>query len=223
MAKVLGPLHSDRVKGSVSGITFREYRGMGTTTRRSKPVYRVTTRLSNNRSIFAYLSRRWGQLDSYTRNLWYLYAVAHPRSNGMGGTFQLDGNQMYMSINHTVIRILGYVNVRLVPPEGIDPAVVDTLAAVTGIASGGITATWTCLGVPMNSAKTEIQVAGPFTSAGRVAVGSRFRNFTQVAGDVLTFEITGLQPDVWYWVRCRYISAQGEISNWVADQACSKL
>jgi hypothetical protein len=94
--------------------------------------------------------------------------------------------------------------------------------AVEGLASGGITITWTHLGEADADAKNEIQIAGPFTSPARVAIGSRFRFKAVVIGTTLTYEATGLQPGAWYWVRVRYIEDNGEITNWVADQSTSK-
>jgi len=222
MAKVLGPMHSDRVKGSISGFTFREYRGMSTTSRRARPVKRATTALSNNRSIFGYLSKKWGSLSAYSRNLWYLYAVAHPRNNGMGGTFQLDGNQMFMSINHTVIRIMGEALELTDPPSTLPVAEVDTLTAAEGLASGGVTLNWTHLGVPVAAGYNEIQIAGPFSSPGRMSVSSRFRYLYDTAGDLDTFEYTLGQPGAWYWFRIRYVDENGELTNWVADQSQAK-
>jgi len=223
MAKVLGPMHSDRVKGSISGITFREYRGMSTTSRRARPVKRATTPLSNNRSIFGYLSKKWGSLSPFNRNLWYLYAVAHPRNNGMGGTFQLDGNQMFMSINHTVIRVQGAAKELTVPPSTLPVAEVDTLAATTGALSGECKLDWTHLGLPVVGGFNEIQLAGPFSSPGRMSVRSRFRYLYDTAGNVVTFSYTLAQPGAWYLFRVRYVDANGEITNWVEDQAMAKV
>ena len=40
MAKVAGPLHSDHVKGSISGMQFSEYRGLAICKRKLRPVDR---------------------------------------------------------------------------------------------------------------------------------------------------------------------------------------
>jgi hypothetical protein len=219
MAKVLGPLHSDRVKGSVSGQTFREYRGQASVTRRARPVRRNTNVLSNVRSIFSYLSKKWGTLSLADRQMWTDYAAAHPVPNGMGGTFQLDGNQYFMKLNHTCIRIFGEAGEKTQPPVGEPPAVIDTLIAVGGAASGEIVIEYTQLGTPLATDANEVQFAGPFNSPGRVSVGSRFRYNQDKAGDVLIATLTGCQPGANYWVRVRYISEDGQVSNWVYDQA----
>lgn len=222
MAKILGPLHSDRAKGSVSGNTYREYRGMATCSRRARPVRGVSTVLSNVRSIFSYLSKKWGSLSAVNRQLWADYASAHPVNNGMGGTFQLDGCQYFMKLNHTNIRIGGEVAEATTPPVTEPPAVVDTLIAAQGLAAGAITVNWTHLGTPDAGDFNEIQVAGPFNSAGRVSVESRFRYNQDVAGNITTCEISGLQASAWYWVRGRYVSFDGQLSNWVAYQSKAK-
>jgi len=223
MAKILGPLHSDRVKGSISGMTFREYRGMSTVVRRPRPVDRRTTLLSNNRSIFGYLSRKWSLIPLADRLLWSDFAATHPRSNGMGGTFQLDGNQMFMSLNHTSIRLGGAAGEFATPPIIESPAEVDTLVAVEGVAEGGVTLTWTVLGTADAGDFIEVQLAGPFNSPGRVSIGSRFKYQSDQIGTLLTLEVTGLQPAAWYWFRVRYVDISGQISNWVGDQSQSKV
>ena len=219
MAKVLGPMHSDRVKGSFSGATFREYRGMSTVVRRARPVKRGTTMLSNNRSIFGWLARHWGSVDADDRALWTAYAASHPRSNGMGGTFQLDGNQMFMSLNHTAIRIGGIAKYLDTPPVVELPATIDTLIAVSGAASGEIDLDWTYVGTEDASDFVEIQYAGPFNSPGRIAVSNRFRYWVDLAGNIKTYTMDTLQPEAWYLIRVRYIGFNGVISNWVYDQA----
>jgi len=219
MAKVLGPLHSDRVKGSISGTTFREYRGQASVARRCNPVKRVNTVLSNVRSIFSYLSKKWGTLLLSDRILWSDYAAAHPVPNGMGGTFQLDGNQYFMKLNHTAIRIGGAGEERLQPPVTEPPAVIDTLVATSGVAVGEIVLDWTFLGTPSVNDFVEIQYAGPFNSPGRVSVSSRYKYVADMPGNSITYSIQNLQGAAWYWARVRYITADGQVSNWVADQS----
>jgi hypothetical protein len=219
LAKILGPLHSDRVKGSVSGVTYREYRGQASGARRGRPVRRQTTVLSNIRSIFSYLSKKWGTLSAADRQMWTDYAAAHPVPNGMGGTFQLDGNQYFMKLNHTCIRIGGAGGEAALPPVSEPPAVVDSINVGTGIGANTIDVTWTCLGTPDAGDFAEVQYAGPFNSAGRMSVGSRFKYFSDLPGTTLLETVTGLQADAWYWVRVRYITFDGQVSNWVYGQA----
>lgn len=222
MAKVLGPLHSDRVKGSISGFTFREYRGQASVSRRARPVERASTVLSNNRSIFSFLSRHWGRVTAANRLLWAAYAAAHPRPNGMGGTFQLDGNQMFMSLNHTAIRIGGIAKYADQPPITEIDAAIDTLTAIEGANAGEIQVDWTFAGTEDAGDFNEVQYAGPFDSPGRVAVSNRFKYVADVAGNIKTYTLTGLQAGAWYLLRVRYIGVEGVVSNWVYDQSTAK-
>ena len=70
MAKVVGPLHSDHVKGSMSGVTFREYRGMAVCCRKLRPVERNRNVQPNNRAILSAIARAWGSVSAPDRALW---------------------------------------------------------------------------------------------------------------------------------------------------------
>jgi hypothetical protein len=174
---------------------------------------------SDNRSIFGELSRMWGREIDTDRALWDEWAKANPQPNGFGGTFQLDGNQAYMMLNHTAVRLGGWVAKKSQPPVATLPATVDTLSAVGGVPVGTIVCTTTKLGTGVATAYTEFHIAGQFQSPGRRSIESRFKYVADVAGNVDTYTITGLQSNVWYWVRARYVGLDGQVSNWVWDQA----
>lgn len=219
MAKCQGPLHSDHAKGSMSGITFREYRGLATATRRPRPVRRTTRPMSSIQAILSHLARHWNDLSAADRELWRVYSQNHPVPNGFGGTFQLDGNQMFIRLNSNAIRLGGAAGEEPQPPVVDSPANVDTLIGAETLVLGEIQLDWTHLGTPDALHFNEVQFAGPFDSPGRVSVGSRFRYIEAVAGDLLTDTLDGMQPLAWYWFRVRYVTAAGQVTNWLNTQA----
>ena len=223
MAKVLGALHSDQVKGSYSGMTFRMYRGMQTLSRKLRPVRRYRTVQPINRAIFGHLSRSWGLESDENRALWDFWASQHPIPNGFGGTFQLDGNQAYMMLNHSTIRLDGYAAQQSAPPLVLPPATIDTLVAVTGVGlAGDIDITITHLGTGIASDFNEYRIVGPFGGNSRRSVASRYVFNKTTAGNVLTATISDLFPGGGYWIRARYIADDGQPTNWAQDYAVAK-
>lgn len=219
MAKVLGPLHSDHVKGSVSGITFREYRGLSTTTRRPIRPIVIIRFLPNIRAILSYLSRQWGDLSADHRQAWKDYASGHGVPNGLGGTFILDGNQMHMKLNHTAIRLGGYVAYQTMPPTADSPAVCDVFTCSTGPAEGQITADWTHLGTPVAADTNEVDISLPFPSPARNPGSSRFRSKNLVTGTNVTCLVDGLQAGMNYVLRIHYVTAAGQKTTYLYGRA----
>jgi len=219
MAKLQGPLHSDHAKGSVSGLTFREYRGLATVTRRPRSVFRVNPLQSNVRSILGQLSKSWGFLTEEQRQAWRDWAAVNPVPDGFGGTFQLDGNQAYIMLNHTAVRLADWDAMQELPPEAYCPATVDTLVAEDGVASGEVKLTWTTMGEPLVTDFHEIHHTKGFQSPGRVAVENHYRSQgLHPSGTTYTLTVTGLELNLWYWFRVRYVDAYGQRSNWLRVQ-----
>jgi hypothetical protein len=164
------------------------------------------------------LARYWGDESAEDRALWDAWAAAHPEPNGFGGTFQLDGNQAYIKLNHTAVRLSGWGDKGAQPPTSDPEATVDTVVAAAG-AAGEIDINWTMLGTGDASSYNEVWVAGPFQSPGRRSVKTRFKFNQTVAGNITLASVTGLQPNAWYWVEVRYTRRDGQVTNWVLDQA----
>lgn len=210
MAKVIGPLHSDHVKGSMSGLQFSEYRGMAVCKRKLRPVLRATTVQASNRAIVGWLSTAWGLEDPADRAMWDIWAQNHPKPNGFGGNFQLDGNQAYMMLNHTAVRLGGEVAKQSQPPVADVSPRIDTLTATGGGAVGEIDLVWTVFGTGLAADFCEVLCTGAFESAGRRAVLTKLKFNQSVAGNVATAKVTGLQPGKWHWLAVRYVSADGQ-------------
>jgi hypothetical protein len=212
MAKVLGPLHSDHVKGSISGSTFSEYRGLAVVKRKLRPVNRAVTVQASNRAILSWLSRAWGDELLEDRLLWDVWAQNHPVPNGFGGTFQLKGNQAYIALNSVAVRLGGEAAKQSQPPIADMNQVIDTLTLLTGSGIGTLTAQWTVFGTGSADDFVEVSYCGPFQSAGRMAVAEKFKVYDAVAGTVVEKTLVGLQPGAWYWVAVRYIDKFGQVS-----------
>jgi len=214
MAKAVGPLHSDHVTGSVSGITFREYRGMAVVSRKLRPVERDRTVQPNNRAILSAIARAWGSVSAPDRALWDAYAVTHPFPNGFGGTFQLDGNQMFMAINHNAVRLGTWASLKQQPPATGLTIVIDVLTATALVGVGQIKLEWTLMGNGLPTDNIEVRYAGPFTSPGRRAIKARLSFKVSAAGNSPTTTVTGLQSNAWHWFAARYVRADGVHSGW---------
>jgi len=214
MAKIVGPLHSDHVKGSMSGITFREYRGMAVASRKLRPVERNRSVQPNNRAILSAIARAWGSVTAPDRALWDAYAVTHPFPNGFGGTFQLDGNQMFMAINHNAVRMGTWASLKQQPPATGLTIVVDVLTATALVPVGSIKLDWTLMGNGLPTDNIEVRYAGPFTSPGRRAIKARLSFKVSAAGNSPTTTVTGLQSNAWHWFAVRYVRADGLHSAW---------
>jgi len=212
MAKVIGPLHSDHVKGSMSGMQFSEYRGMAVCKRKLRPVLRMRTVQPTNRAILSWLARSWGGELPENRALWDNWAATHPIPNGFGGTFQLDGNQAYNMLNHTAVRLGGEVAKKSAPPSANLTKVVDTLSAVPAPTS--VALSWTVFGTGLAADYCEVRIAGPFSSIGRRAIYSRLKYLADVAGNIATYTALGLQANTSYWFAVRYVGVDGQRSTW---------
>lgn len=213
MAKGLGLFHSDHIKGSVSGITMREYRGLATATCRPWPRARRDPVLSEVRSILSYLSRYWGSLSIELKDAWKDWAQGNPQPNGLGGTFILDGNQAHMMLNHTAMRLGGTAGYKAWPPATGAAAVVDTLTAAPTPPTGQMILNWTLLGTPDATDFCEVMISELQKYPDRRATSSKFHSRAIVAGNILTYTIDTLNPGGYYMVGVRYISNHGQKTN----------
>jgi hypothetical protein len=212
MAKVIGPLHSDRVSGSVSGLQYSEYRGMAVVKRKLRPVGRDRGVQPNNRAILSALARSWGYETEPNRALWDDYAATHPVPNGMGGTFQLDGSQMYLALNHQAVRMGTWASKKSTPPPTNLNVVVDVLTATALVPAGQVKLDWTVMGTGLVGDNIEVCMAGPFSSGGRRAVKAMLSYKVSTAGNVVTTTISNLLSNAYYWFSVRYVRADGLVS-----------
>jgi hypothetical protein len=127
-------------------------------------------------------------------------------------------------LNHVARRIGG------VGEENDSPPVTDLQYSVTGFAAatgallaGDIDLTWTIDNTGDADDFIEIGIAGPFDSAARQEVHNKFKYVDDVAGNVALVTVSDLVEGAYYWLRARYVGADGQVSAWQVSQATPKL
>lgn len=224
MAKVLNPLLSTDARGSVGGVTYSINRGIHTCRVKARPARRFRTTQPRNRAILGFTSTYYQELTANQRVAWEQWAQDHPQPDGFGSTFLLTGHQAFIKLNHTAIRLDDWGAICADPPGSPIDASIDALTVATGATlAGDIDLTWTFQGVGDAGDFVEQQIAGPFTSAAKQSVESRFRFVQSCAGNLELDTIPGLTELHWYWVRARYVSAEGQVSAWQYGHAQPKV
>jgi len=136
----------------------------------------------------------------------------------MGQVYQQSGFNAYVGLNSLAIRLGELVAVPGTSAPVADLAIgMASLVAVDGVGGGVINLDWTHLGVGVAADFNEIQIAGPFTSQGRVEV-TNYRFETEVAGNLMTGVTSALEEGAWYWLRVRYVGVDGQTSAWLYTQ-----
>ncbi len=224
MARVLNPLMSGKAKGSIGGMTFAGWKGMHSVRRLPVPARRMRTTQPANRSLIGFLSREYGTLTNGQRDLWETYALNHPRDDGFGSTFIMSGQNAYIMLNHTAIRLGLIGKLQTTPPTDPPPATITGLSVVTGATDpGDIDLVWAQAGSPVVTDYNEYRIAGPFQSPARQEVHSRFRFLGKTTGEITMLTLSGLIEDTWYWVNMRYVDEYGQTTAWLTGQATPKL
>lgn len=224
MARLLNPLMSEKAKGSISGMTLSTWKGMGVIRRQPIPARRMRTTQPANRSLLGFLSREYGTLTEGQRDLWENYALNHPHPDGFGGTFIMSGENAYVMLNHSAVRLFGFGALQTSPPAGAPAASARDLTVVTGVGNPGeIDLAWWTNGTAVTPDKFEIRIAGPFQSPARKEVHSRFRYIASTNFDVLIYTAVGLVEGMWYWFLVRYIDTYGQKTAWLTGQATPML
>jgi len=220
MAKIKSPLMSLDAKGSVGGLTFSKVRGINIAKAKSMPARRFRTTQPRNRSILSFLSMYFAELTANQRLAWQQWAQDHPEPDSFGGTFILTAHQAFIKLNFNAVRLDDWSAKSAEPPIDEPAASLDDLTVETGtVAEGDIQVDWSLQGTGDAGDYGEIQIAGPFMSPARQSIESRFRYIGSVAGNVVTYTAESLTVGMWYWLRVRYITAEGQATPWLLGQA----
>jgi hypothetical protein len=224
MAVVKNPFLSTDARGSLSGMTATVVKGGLALKRKMKPARRPRSPVANVRTLLGYLARQWGELTDAQRSQWEQWALDHPQTDKFGDPFIMSGMNAYVQLNHTAVRLGLIAAYSATPPEDPPASSLETLTVVQGATNpGDIDLDWTHLGTGDASDYVECQIAGPFQSEGKVSVQSRFTYVTKVAGDLTSHTLAALVEGFWYWVRCRYVAADGQTTAFLMGQATPKL
>ena len=220
MAKLSGMLGT--MRGSLGGIAFTKSAAgpqvvMPRTRPHVDPASGAAYAIYSNRALIAYLSREWGRLEPNERNAWESWAATHPRKDRSGMMMILSGINEFVGLNHTRIRLNGAATVKELPPTSVPSAIVGQLELSDGALSGEIKAEWTCKGAAKAEDFIEIAKSGPYVSPGR-SRALKWSSEDVVAGNSIEDTITGLSPDMWYWIRVRYADNDGQTTPWIGGQ-----
>lgn len=222
-ALIVGPFHSDDAKGSVGLLTASHWRGKQTMRKRSMPkVGRIPT-MTANRALLGWLAREWSILAEGSRAEWEAYADNHPAPDGWGGTFIMTGQNAFIRLNHTAVRLDDGDAKQDTPPAVAPPATVIDFTATQGATTeGDIDLAWVLDGTGDAGDFVEIRMAGPFMSQARISVQNRFAFKETVAGNLEVCIVTGLVVGKWYWFEGRYVDLYGQITEFQLGQATPK-
>lgn len=220
MARVLGPFHSDKARGSIGPITASSWKGGPVLRRIPIPSKRMRTTQPRNRSMLGFLSREYGTLTDDQRDLWETYALNHPQPDGFGSTFIMSGQNAYVMLNHSGVRLGGIEKLQTTPPTDPPPASLNFLTAETGlVGQGDVDLEWAFNGSGSADDYVEIRQAGPFQSPARQEVHSRFKYIWKIIGTETTYTVKSLVVGTWYWFLVRYIDQYGQKTAWLTSQA----
>ncbi|MBA7682397.1 hypothetical protein ES703_90747 [subsurface metagenome] len=223
MAVVQNPFLSTDARGSVSGLTASSTRGGIVVKRKSRPSTAFPPGANTARSILGWLSREWGDLTGGQRNSWDEWALDHPGTDKFGDPFIMSGFNAFIMLNHHAVRFGGGAKMNALPPEDPPVASMYAMDAKTGVTNAGdIDLTWVLTETGIVDDIIEIQLAGPFQSMGRKSVEARFAFKVKTTGEVTMLTIAGLDEGMWYWVRMRYVSEEGQVTAWAVKQATPK-
>lgn len=223
MPVVQGPFMSVNARGSAFGMTASSVRGGIVMKKKSRPSTKFEPNQNRTRSILGWLSRQWGGLTTEQRDSWDKWALDHPGTDKFGDPFIMSGFNAFIMLNHNATRLLGGDAMAVLPPEDPPVSAINSLTAATGAGiAGDIDLTWSELGTGIAADYWEIQIAGPFQSQGRKSVEARFAYLAKVPGDTMQALLQSLDEGMYYWIRVRYVAADGQITAWDSAQATPK-
>jgi len=224
MAVVRHPFLSTDARGSALGLTSSWVLGGNVMKRKARPSTKYEPNQNRARSILGWLSRQWGELTDDQRSSWGAWALDHPGVDKFGDPFIMSGFNAYVQLNHNAVRLDNGAAMQVLPPEDPPASAVDVLTVAAGAGlEGDVDLGWTELGTGIADDFWEVQVAGPFISKGRKSVESRFAFRESVAGNIMLLTVDGLDLDMWYWFRVRYMAADGQVTAWHVGQATPKV
>ena len=130
----------------------------------------------------------------------------------------MSGQQAFIQLNQVALGISGSPIPKESPPIADLSVGIQNLTLAKPVVAGKIEVDWSILGTGIAADYIQEDVAGPFSSPGRIEVVGKFTRLTAVAGNLLTADITGLEAGAWYFIRLRYVQADGQVSPWVQNQ-----
>lgn len=224
MAVVQNPFLSTAARGSLFGLTASFVRGGAVVKKKSNPATKYEPGQNKARSVLGWLSRQWGELTTQQRDSWDAWAIDHPGTDKFGDPFIMSGFNAFIMLNHHAVRFGGGVAMADLPPEDPPIASMYAIDVNTGATNpGDIDLTWVLTATGSVDDIIEIQIAGPFQSMGRKSIEARYAFKVKTTGEVTMLTIAGLDEGMWYWVRMRYVAADGQTTAWLSEQVTPKV
>jgi hypothetical protein len=213
MAKVAGPLYSERAVGKFAGShVYNTWRGMNIVKRLTSPAQPRTERQLLVRSYIQLLSQAWQALTSAQRADWQIWADANqPNDPQFGRPIPWTGYNAYVGLNCRMID-MGYA-VSVVPPATTAPTAPTSLIAA--FAAGDITVTWSGLGGTDKQFDLWYWIN---PSPARQPNIQLFKHYSYTAGEGGTLTITDATIGTWYFAARAVIESSGQISTFTRTQ-----
>lgn len=223
-AIIVDPWQGGGVSGSVGGAVFGRANGVIVVRKRGIPARRLRSTQPFNRATLGFLARNYGNLTAGQREGWEAYAADHPLTNSLGQEFIGSGINMYVMLNHHLVRMFGGGEKIDAAPVDDPQATIVAFTAVTGVgAPGDVDLDWAFVGTEDADDKIEIRVAGPYISPAKQEVFERKVFNSTVVGNLAVKVVSGLTEQMWYWFYGRYVDKNGQTTAWQTAQATPML
>lgn len=119
MKYIPSPLASE-FRGTAGSITASRGRGGTYLKRKSTPVQPDTSIQTERRFRFGQSSNTWNAITQAARDTWNAATVYHPRTNSLGQTYYMSGQNLFVA-NSTTRRLLGESFATNAPPLDLFP------------------------------------------------------------------------------------------------------
>lgn len=127
--------------GSIAGNTWARNKGGLYLKRRAAPTNPTSIRQTAVRTVLSSLSGAWAALTSTQQQQWRDWAALHPLTDSLGQSFNMSGQQAYISLNARVLDAGG--TAVATPPVTQDPVSLLTAVATAGAATVSVAYTTT--------------------------------------------------------------------------------
>lgn len=219
MAKVRNPLSSEAARGKFGPVmVFSAWRTIAVVRNRVTPTNPRSTRQLAVRSTLASLSASWATLAANKAAAWNQFAAGRPKTNVFGQYFA-SGFNAYQELNF--FRLDQSIAASDDPPT---TAFLGNLSGVTvaaGSGSGEIDVAWTAPVGSSPSDVADIWITGVMPNGNRQPQETDYRHNQYVLATTETVTLSGLVPSGYYWVKARFVQADGRAGLFTQGQAAA--